>query len=93
MVTRKEIELKSRQGGYRTLIENGKIGYVIDTCEVSNIVIDYDCNETMVFACDCDGRNVDYLDLDCSRGFTTDMMEVEHDKMVNKWIKKMEEQQ
>lgn len=87
MVTRKEIEVKRPQGGYRTLVENGKIGYVIDTC----FVIDYACNESMVFACDCDGRNIDYLDLDCSRGFPDDMMEVEHEKMVNKWIKKMEE--
>ena len=89
MVTRKEMELERPQGGYRTLIENGKIGYVIDTC----FVTDYDCNETMVFTCNCDGGNVDYMDLDCSRGFTDDMMNVEHDKMVNKWIKKMEEQQ
>ena len=88
MVTRKEMELERRQGGYRTLIENGKIGYVIDTCYTLD-----NGNESMVFACNCDGGNVDYLDLDCSRGFPDDMMKVEHDKMVNKWIKKMEEQQ
>lgn len=88
MVTRKEMELNRRQGGYRTLIENGKIGYVIDTCYTLD-----NGNESMVFTCNCDGGNVDYMDLDCSRGFPEDMMKVEHDKMVNKWIKKMEEQQ
>ena len=88
MVTRKEMELNRRQGGYRTLIENGKIGYIIDTCYTLD-----NGNESMVFTCNCDGGNVDYMDLDCSRGFPEDMMKVEHDKMVNKWIKKMEEQQ
>lgn len=84
MVTRKEIEVKRRQGGYRTLIENGESGFVVDTCRVGFY------NESMVFACDCEGKNVDYLDLDCSCGFPDNMMKDEHDKMVNKWVKNME---
>lgn len=87
MVTRKEIELERPQGGYRTLISNGRRHYIIDTC----YTLDHG-NESMVFACDCNGRNIDYLDLDCYSGFPDGMMEVEHEKMVNKWIKKMEEQ-
>lgn len=86
MVTRKEIEVKRPQGGYRTLIENGKWGFVIDTC----YTLDHG-NESMVFACDCEGKNVDYSDLDCSIGFPDNKMKDEHDKMVNKWVKKMED--
>lgn len=88
MVTRKEIEVKRPQGGYRTLISNGRRHYIIDTC----YTLDHD-NESMVFACDCEGKNVDYLDLDCSRGFPDNKMKDEHEKMVNKWVKKMEEQE
>ena len=86
-ITRKEIEVKRRCGnGYRTLISNGKSHYIIDTCFTFD-----NGNESMVFSCDDTGENIYWEDLDSEDGFTSSEMKNEHEKMVERWMKKLEE--
>ena len=88
MVTRKELDTKRRQVSYRTFISNGQRHYIVDTCYTG----DHDI-EAMVFACDKNGENIDWLDLDCDSFIPDKEMKARHESMVNRWICKLEEQE
>lgn len=45
----------------------------------------------MVFSCDDTGENIDWEDLDSEDGFPSSEMKNEHEKMVERWMKKLEE--
>lgn len=45
----------------------------------------------MVFSCDDAGENIDWEDLDSECGFPSSEMKNEHDKMVERWMNKLEE--
>lgn len=81
----KDFRRSSGFSGYRTFISNFKNHFIVDTC----YTIDYG-NESMVFACDKNGKITEWNDLYCKRGFSTKKMETVHNEIVEMWIKKIE---
>ena len=84
-VTRKEIE-DEFDGVYRTLISNGKSHYIIHTYFIFD-----NSNESTVFSCDDSGENIDWEYLDSEYRFASSEIKDEHEKMVERWMKKLEE--